>query len=379
MQFLQMIMLLVAGAIVVLLIITLLMMRPRKKFRFRRDSYVEGLKSLAEGDEKGALAHLKLAISEEPDNLDTFLKLATVLRKMGHFDKAYQIDQQLTIRPGLRKAAKKEVYWSLAQDHIGLGRNDRAISLLKELTTFDRRDTRVLETLLSLYEKQERWDEALETRRLISDLDRTRGGSGLAVYYAWVGGRLLQKGDRRGESVLKQALKVDDECVPALLGLGDALYKNGQVEQAIRSWRRVVDEVPEFAWLAFQRLEKAYFEQGRFGEVERIYDNVLQKEPKNVRALGALARIYEKKGDIDGALDAFSRILDVEPTSASATVGLMRLHVQAGELEKAEEHAKNLSNWSFPGREEYACSKCGYGSQEYLWRCPRCRQWKTFK
>lgn len=377
MQVLQLTVLPVAAAVLLLLLVILLVTRLGKRVAFRGDYYVEGLKCLAEGDETRALKNLKLAISENPANLDTFLKLGSLLRRMGRFDKALQIDQQLTVRQGLGKAAKKEVYWSVAQDYIGLERENKAISLLKELTTFDRRDTKILRALLDLYEKTEKWDEALETMRLISELER-KDSSLLALYYSWVGTKLLEKGDRKGDSLLKQALRIDGNCVPALLSLGDALYRGGQVEQAIVSWRRVVREVPQYAWLVFDRLEKAYFDQGKFGEVQKIYETLLEREPKNLRALSALARIYEKKGDLDGALEVFNRVLDLDPSSAFATGGLMRVYMERGDSEKAAEHARTLSEVSFPRRETYTCSNCRYISSEYLWYCPQCKEWKTF-
>lgn len=365
--------------VVLLLVLALLLKTSGKKAPPLRDSYVQGLKCLAEGDDRRALKNLRLAISEDPRNLDTFLKLGDLLRKLGHFDRALQIHQQLTIRPGLRRAAKREVYWSLAQDYIGLGKDNKAISILKELTSLDRRDTRVLEALLSLYEKNERWDEALEAKKAILELGKDKDSSFLALYYSWVGARLLERGDRRGDSLFRQALRIDAKCVPALLSLGDVFYKDGQIEEAIISWQKVVDELPEFAFLTFARLEKAYFDKGKFGEVEKIYEALWERDPRNLRVLSALARIYEKKGDGQAAVEAFNKILDVDPSSAFARAGLMRLCLERGDLEEAAEHARTLSEVSFPRGESYSCSECGYTSSEYLWHCPQCEEWKTFK
>lgn len=367
----------VAGVVLILILIALLVSRQGRRAPPRRDSYLEGLKWLVNGDERRALKSLKSAISEDPDNLDAFLRLGDLLRKLGHCDKALQVHRQLTIRPGLSKEAKRGIYWSLVHDYISLGNNAKAISLLEELTTLGSRDVAVYEEFLNMYEKESRWDEALKARKVISGL-KGEDSSLLALYYSWVGQKLLARGEKRGNALVKQALKIDPACVSALITLGDTLHEDGKVSQAITTWRKVVDETPKLAFLTFDRLERAYFEEGKFGEMERIYEDLLQREPRDLRVLLALARIYEKKADREGALRVFNRILDIDPSSAFARSGLLRFHAERGEVEKAAEQARTLAELSLPREEGYVCSNCGLTSLQYLWRCPECKEWRTF-
>ncbi len=63
------------------------------------------------------------------------------------------------------------------------------------------------------------------------------------------------------------------------------------------------------------KLETAYFEKGRFSEMGRMYEEMLARNPRDVRILLALARMYIKKGELTEASRTLNEALEIDPRS----------------------------------------------------------------
>ena len=344
-----------------------------------KNAYVMGLTALTDGDNEKALGYFKQAVREEPQSIDAYLRLGDVVRQSGDVPRAIQIHRELTVRTGIPKDVMGRIMLSLARDYVQASRFDRASATYENLLKLTPRDVTALRELLEVYEEMGEWDKAYLTRREISKITKVDDTHDLALYKAYVGKRYLDGGRiKEAESSLKDAIKIDSECVPGYLYLGDLYYHEGKIDDAISSWRRIVTTYPEVAYVTFRRLEKAFYEKGRFEKIIDLYNDVLERNPGDVRTLMTLAYIQRRKGNLDDAISLSKTALEFEPESRSVKQALARLYYEKGEIELSLKTMVEAFN-GFPTDDEtYTCENCGHKVNEALWRCPRCRQWETF-
>jgi lipopolysaccharide biosynthesis regulator YciM len=344
-----------------------------------RGPYVKGISSLLDGDLSSALGFFRQAVREEPQEVEPYLRLGDVLRETGEVTRAIQIHRELTVRPSMPKGTLARVLLSLARDYVKANRLDRAAATYENLIRENPHSEIALAEALEVYEAMGEWDKAYLTRREISKIRKVEDTRFLALYKAYVGKSYLDAGHaERAEENLKDAIKVDSECAAAYLYLGDLYYAKGKIDDAISSWRRIVTLFPNIAFVTFRRLEKAFYEKGRFEKIVDLYNDVLERNPGDVRTLMTLANIHRKKGNLDDALRLVQTALEFNPESRRAKQALARLFYEKGDTERSLRAMVEAFNGFSSDEERYTCSNCGYESNEVLWRCPRCKEWETF-
>jgi len=92
--------------------------------------------------------------------------------------------------------------------------------------------------------------------------------------------------------------------------------------------------VPDQGHLVIDRLQKAFFDLGRFGEIQNICQIILDHAPKNPQARSALAEFYEKKGDMDLAAEMWEHLVDDYPQDHLYLLELIRVYLEKGEKKK---------------------------------------------
>jgi lipopolysaccharide biosynthesis regulator YciM len=368
------------AALLMISLAAILLARYRRSQRLRSASlYVEALKELIKGQEENAFRYLKQVVAEDTGNFDAYLKLGDIFRRRGEAATALKIHRQLTVRADLGSADRLELLKSLAQDYMEVGKEDRAIAALQEFISQDRKNIWAYQQLLHQYEKQDDWPRALSVQETILKITGQKDNALLALYETQIGHQwAARKEYHKARQKYKDALRRDRGCVPAYLGLGDAYRQENRLKEAIDSWKELLANIPEKASLAFERLEKALYEQGHFGDVLGLYRDLLERDPNNLNALLALVNIYEKKGDVDEAIRTCKRALQVEPTSAAARQFLVKFYQLKGDQEKVLENLEALCGSSKVTTQRFVCRKCGYESGQPIWHCPQCGQWRTF-
>ena len=344
--------------------------------RSSAENYIRALRELIRGDQAAALGHLKLVVASDTDNIDAYLRLGDILRENHEAGKALQIHRQLTVRRDLSPGDRKDLLKSLTLDYVAVGRLDRAVSTLEELLSIDRKNLWALERLVRIHEQEERWEQALTVRERIFRITGQKDDTLLALYEVQQGDQLVsRKQYHKARLKYKDAIRRDRRCAAAHLGLGDAYQKEDRLDEAVESWKQLFKEVPQKAYLAFERLEKTLFDQGKFGEMAKLYRDLLDKDHDNTRALIALANIQEKKGDLQEALETCRQALQIQPQDLAARQLMVSIYQQMGDH---REITALLREMVLHSPEEYLCCNCGYLSREPLWRCPQCHSWRTF-
>jgi lipopolysaccharide biosynthesis regulator YciM len=344
-----------------------------------RSPYVEGISALLDCDYSQAINSFREAIREEPQEIDPYLRLGDVFRESGDVRKAIQIHRELTVRPNMPKKTLARILLSLARDYVAAKRLDRAAASYEQVLEVEPRHEKAMNELLDVFEEMKEWDKAYMVRRDLSKTRKVDDTRFLALYKAYVGKSYIDHGDlKKAEASLKDALKIDSECAAAYLYLGDVYYATGHIDNAISSWRRIIALFPKIAYITFRRLEKAFYEKGKFEKIVDLYNSVLDRNPGDVRTLMTLANIQRKKGDLDDALRYVQTALEFDPESTRAKQALARLYYEKGDTERSLRAMVEAFNGFSSDDEHYVCNNCGHESNEVLWRCPNCREWETF-
>jgi len=369
----------IAAALVVLFFIIYLFSSRKKKAKPAEKNYVEGLRALLSGEDRIAFQKFRSVADLDTNNIDAYLKLGDIFRKKKRFDRALQVHRQLLLRHSLSSEAKKEIKRAIAQDLIESGDHHKATLVLEELLKMDEKDLGVTTKLLSEYEEQGDWEKALSLREKFFKDKKGKNRKILALYKVFLGKKLKSEGEfHKARVIFKEALRYDEACVPAYIYLGDAYYEEKRVEEAVSSWRKLLETSPQAAYLVFEKLEKALFELGNYGEIEKIYDQILRDDPQNIQALFALAVLDEKRGRKAQAEQKHLQILDQEPDSMPSKLSLIKLYQDKGEKEKANQLVDSLFDDFLNQTERFFCEKCGQSFSEPHWRCPFCKEWNSF-
>lgn len=342
--------------------------------------YTEGLRALVDGDDQVAFERLKAVVTEDSSNLDAYLKLGDLLRKRGRLDRAIRVHEELTIRLGLSKSDSTAVHKALAQDYLAAEDLNLAESSLRKLLQIDKEHRWASEQLIRVLERKGNFEEAYDLRR--SELKRTGQSDGhqLALYKTLRGVKIDEAGKGHEARVLyKDALGLDEKCLPAMLYLGDSYWREQRHADAIEWWTKFAETEPHAAYMVFERLRKAYFEMGRYGEISQIYDKTLEADPANTGALLGLAELALKKGELDNALAQFRHILDADNDSVAARAGIVRVLIEQKKIPDAAGEIDELLETAPFRHRGYTCERCGYRTTDPMWHCPKCQSVDSFK
>ena len=112
--------------------------------------------------------------------------------------------------------------------------------------------------------------------------------------------------------------------------------------------------------------------------MEEIYQQTLQKKPKNPTAYIHLAELYKKQGKLDDALFICNSMANHYPESIRCRTILVQVLEQQNKEKEALTEAFKILNREIEKRVTFQCSHCGFETENPLWHCPQCHHWNTF-
>jgi lipopolysaccharide biosynthesis regulator YciM len=370
---------LIIAALVLLVVILALVGRSRRRSRGTPTAlYIEALDALLIGDDRRAMELLKETVRMDSGNVGAYIKLGTLFRHRGDLARATRIHREVSIRPRIDPAALDLALRELALDYTAQGNTDKALATLEEIRRRDKKQVFAYEAAAQIMEEKKDWERAYEFRK---ELQKVSGedGSSLASFQAFVGRELTRKGDFKGaKDHFKEAFRREKHSLPASLYAGDLKYEEGRLEDAIDLWKDVIRHHVEKAPWVYQRLQKAYFDLGRFETMMDVYEEVLKKQPDDARTLFAVARFYRKKGNLEEAERTVSQILAADPEDRLAGIFLALVQAEQGDTQTAVSTLSRQVEKEVEWRENLSCSRCGEKVGEISWRCPKCGAWDSF-
>jgi lipopolysaccharide biosynthesis regulator YciM len=174
------------------------------------------------------------------------------------------------------------------------------------------------------------------------------------------------------------AIDIDPRTAPAYLNLGDVRSRLGQSASAVEAWERLVHTLPERAYLALDRLERAYQQAGAPHRFRELCQRLIDQNPQDWRTRLALSRHMARAGRHRDAFELLLAALPHNPHGLAihqeAWKALLALDLNPGLVKQYMDLTRGAVFYLDP----HVCMHCRYRSAELLWQCPQCHEWNTF-
>jgi lipopolysaccharide biosynthesis regulator YciM len=344
--------------------------------------YMLGLNFLVDHQVDQAIEELTQAASTDTDALEIQMILGNLYRQKGQVGRAINVHQLLLQKPDLTKLEHAYVLLCLGLDFRHAGFIDRALEAFQEVVLLDPQNRYAYVNLQKLYEEQHQWAEALQVREQIARIDAGRHPEDqqiLGFLRNEIGAAQEKAGDGAAAArTYAEAIDVDSRTTPAYLHLGDLREREGQLAAAIEAWERLVDAVPDRAFLAFERLERAYRTAGTPRRFAELCQRVIARNPQDWRTRLALSRHLVAGGQHRAAFDLLLEALPHNPHGLvihqETWQVLLALDLDPALVRRYMELTRAAVFYLDP----HVCRRCRYRSTELLWQCPQCHEWNTF-
>lgn len=326
--------------------------------------FYRGLDHVLRNESDKALDVLQSLADADPGVVEIHFALATLFRQRGETDRAIRIHRDLLARPNLARAHREQALYDLAEDYQRAGLYDRAESVFLQLIDHAAFRSRALRHLVSIYERQRDWDQAIEMRRKLAASSSGAHGEIIAQYYCEKAA-LAQAGNDLAtmRAALRSARKEHRDIVRGALMRADLAILRDDKPLAKRLYGQVLETEPRLAAIVMEGLDRCC------GADKDALDEVLARSMLRAPGIGAeLGKTQLASGRVasDVAAAAARDLLSADP--AIAALGGNDMDIARA---RAALHALGLA------RLEYLCAQCGYRALELNWQCPACSYWDT--
>jgi tetratricopeptide (TPR) repeat protein len=355
----------------------------RKAIELDRDN-LDAIRGLAQnlvndGQTDAALEQYKIIADANPEDAQTYLRIAEIYRKSGKFDQALE---------SLKKAGSMvqdsvEVPYNIAAVYQAQGRYDEAIQVLQDLlkktekadsgyTQADKNNRSVfLERLGTIYRDNNNSQQALETFRkmlVLGDENAERGYQQIIDTYR-EGKQWQQATDAAKEATQKlpnnRSLKMVYAAQLSDMGQADAglqqvksLLKGApedrevyitlsQMHSRLKRWPEAEEALDKAERLSTKDEDKEYIyflrgstyeRQKKYEPAEEMFRKVLGGDPQNATALNYLGYMLADRGvKLDEALAFIKKAVDLDPANGAYLDSLGWAYFKLGKYEMAED------------------------------------------
>ncbi|NOR51783.1 MAG: lipopolysaccharide assembly protein LapB, partial [Gammaproteobacteria bacterium] len=338
-------------------------------------SYVEGLNYLL-SDEEDKAVDLFLQLSQDSNaSTEIHFALANLYKRRGEVERAIRIHQHLIAQPALDRSLHNRALYELALDYLKAGLFDRAETLFIELRNDRQHGALSSHQLLVIYRQEKEWEKAATICEQLVKRDPDLKIE-LAHYYCEMAEHALNHNEnKQARRLSKQALVADPKCTRATMIEGELYYRQEQLKQAIKAYRRVEEQDPEFLPQVLPIIVNAYIESGKQSELIEYIDNLLHKFP-TISLASAIYKTEFPHELVDRVRAILTQYLHNHPSIL--TIKYL-IEEKQGRNEEALSNIKEVVEKLWQSDESYVCTKCGFLSKTFYWNCPSCKSWSTMK
>jgi lipopolysaccharide assembly protein B len=345
--------------------------------------YMLGLNFLVDQQVDQAIDELTQATSgTNTDALEIQMILGNLYRGKGQVSRAISVHQALLQRPDLTRLEHAYVLLCLGLDFRHAGFIDRALEAFQQVLSLDAGNRYALEHMQKLYEEQHQWSDALQVRQRIAALGNGKNAGDrtiLSFLHNEIGEAQLRDGNlQQAARSFGDAIDVDAHAAPALLNLGDVRERQGQIAGAVEAWEQLTRDNPERAYLAFERLERAYESLGAPKRFAELCQRLIAANPLDWRARLAWSRHFARAGCHAQALELLLEALTYNSHGLVIHQEIWQALTSLGLDRSLVERYVTLARDTVFYLDPHVCLRCRYRSTELLWQCPQCHEWNTF-
>jgi lipopolysaccharide biosynthesis regulator YciM len=341
-------------------------------------SYYKGLNALL-NDESDKAVDIFVDIARlDPETAELHFALGKLFRQRGDIERAVRVHQDLLARPDLLPEIASMAKYELGQDYLKAGLLDRAEETFNQLAT-TQYGAPARRALLEIYQREKEWTRAIDAACALQESGAGGYQKEIAQFHCELAqDELVHTNPDVALATLEKALSFDRSNVRAMILIGDALLAKGDVEGALRAWRRVEQQsVPHVALVA-QRLMDGYRAVGRAREGANLLKAYLTEAP----SIDLLEVAFKAELELDGA-DTANLMVSDELRRTPTLLGLdklleARLMVAPQEGRSELSLVKNLVGNYAQKLARYQCSHCGFKAKQFYWQCPGCSRWESY-
>lgn len=353
--------------------------RRRQKIVLSRPS---GLSSVLAGASNQAVSVLEKAETLTPDSLRTYLALGSLFRERGEFDRATHIHRAITRRPDIRDEDMADAYVELGHDYMVAGLMDHAeehFNKALELAVYDKRQQApVLRALAQMYERQQRWADALAVWQRITHKSKAEVSQlAQAHLLAKMGEQALLAGDEKGaKKHFENATKHSQTCLPAWQNLMRLHLKNSDMNSFIADIKGLLSHRAELFHVCEGELLDAIDKYPEYTRsLEDIWHKAAVSPHTHWRTAAGYARFLQLKDSHKKAILVLRAATENHPLSLEPAHALATAMSKQGEDKQALEMLQERLHTKSKTHMHYMCNQCGYASQRVFWKCPQCQKW----
>jgi len=353
--------------------------RREKKRGVVQELYQQGIEALRKGDKDKAKEFLTRYIEKDPTNIDAYIQLAGIYFKEENYGDAIKV----LSKARLLEPNHTGLLTHLATDYKKAQRMDDAISTLENIIDITPSNLEALRELRDIYRGVKRWEDACETQKEIiryTTRDRKKNEQEVKILLGFkyeYGNHLLEEGEvEKAGKVFKEMIKQDRGFIPSYIGLGDAYYKEGKLEEAASTWEKAFAASGDIIFL--HRLEDMLIREEQPDRILEGYRNILAERPDDLTVRFFYGKLCLRLEMVEEALEQLSRVdasgadfTELHLLLAEGYRRRERYEESVDEFQKAHSYKKKMI---IP----FVCSNCGKNFTKWSGCCPGCGMCNTF-
>lgn len=293
-----------------------------------------------------ALENLKKAESMVQDSMEVPYNIAAVYQAQGRYDEAAQILQDL-----LKKTEKTDNNYSQGEknnravflERLGTIYRDNNNSQLaietfrKMLTLGDENAERGYQQVIDTYREAKQWQQATDAaKEAVQKLPNDRG---LKMVYAAQLADMGQvdEGFQQVKALLK-GTREDREVYITLAQMNSRLKRWSEADEALDQAAKLSTKEEDKQYVEFVR-GSTYERQKKFDQAEEIFRKLLASDPQNAAVLNYLGYMLADRGTkLDEALIMIKKAVDLEPVNGAYLDSLGWAYFRLGKFDLAEDN-----------------------------------------
>ena len=340
--------------------------------------YFKGLNFLLNEQPDKAIDAFIEIVKLDPETADMHFALGNLFRRRGETERAIRVHQNLLSRPDLPTEQKVHAQYELGMDYLKAGLLDRAEETFNELVD-TQYAVQARRALLEIFQREKEWRRAITAAEGLQESGAGARQKEIAQFYCELAqDALVHMEPDDAKRLLEKALHAERKSVRATMLMGDAQIAQGDVEGALKTWRRVEQQsVPHVALVA-GRLMDGYRRVGRPQEGVNLLRSYLA-EASSVDLLEVVFKAVIEQGGVAAAKELVVEELRRNPTLMGLDK-LLEARMMDAPVEIWEELSmvKNLVHGYTQKVARYQCSHCGFKARKFYWQCPGCSRWETY-
>jgi len=340
--------------------------------------YREGIHAFLSKRTSEAMELFQKALALDPTHAESLLWLGNIYRSEKNYPEAIRLHRKARSL----EERSVEVSLALAKDLEDAKRFEEALQTLQDVLKLDHANVTAWMRKRDLYIRLEKWNDALEIQHRLmkanlSDEDQRAEATLLVGITYEVGRQFLERGHpEKARRYFRGAIKRDKRFLPAYIGLGEILIHEGKTKNAAEILEKVYAKTGNV--IVLHRLEELYLEMGEPGEILRVYETAIQRDPQNSVLKFYLGKLYYRLEMVDEAYDLLSTLERPQDQPSDFHKIMANLYLRKQQMELAVEELKKALGFKKRVVVPYRCLRCQQESAEWSGRCRHCGVWNTY-